>query len=271
MKPLREITPEVLRGIKYLFTDIDDTLTTDGRMLPPAFEALARLRESGVKVIPVTGGHAGGCEHIARMWPVDAAVAENGAVYFYFNETEKRMYVKYWKSEEDRRRDRARLDVLRDEILAAVPRAVVAVDQCFRVEDLAIDYACDTRPPLDTESVELIKSMAAAAGANATASSIHVNIWFGDFNKPAAAAWVARDLFGEDLDAIMAEAAYVGDSTNDVAMFAKFPLSFGVANIRRFEGLLSHEPQWVTEAPGSLGFAELAATIVASRSNLDLF
>ena len=69
--------PLPLRGI---FTDIDDTLTTDGAITSDALEALHQLKAQGLAVVAITGRPVGWSEPFAQHWPVDAIVAENGAV-----------------------------------------------------------------------------------------------------------------------------------------------------------------------------------------------
>ena len=90
MKSLKDF-----RGsVKTLFTDIDGTLT-DGRFLPQeSYSMLWKLHEKGIHVIPVTGRSAGWCEMIARLWPVDGVIGENGAFYFrYKNKKMQRVFV----------------------------------------------------------------------------------------------------------------------------------------------------------------------------------
>ena len=76
MKPIAQLEP---RGVTSLLFDIDDTLTTEGRLTGAAYAALERFKVAGKRAIAVTGRPAGWCDHIARMWPLDAVVGENGA------------------------------------------------------------------------------------------------------------------------------------------------------------------------------------------------
>src|SRR5689334_9171831 len=83
MKPVSQLPREGVRGLLF---DIDETLTTEGRLTAEAYAAMERLKRAGRIVVPVTGRAAGWCDHIARMWPVDAVIGENGAFYFWFGE-----------------------------------------------------------------------------------------------------------------------------------------------------------------------------------------
>src|SRR4051812_18334202 len=83
MKPWKSVKPSELKGLVGVCLDIDDTLSTEGQLTADAYEALWRLKAAGHAVVPITGRPAGWCDHIARFWPVDAVVGENGAFTFY--------------------------------------------------------------------------------------------------------------------------------------------------------------------------------------------
>ena len=264
MRPVRKIPAAALRRIRAVLCDIDDTLTDDGRLSAHAYGALERLHAAGLEVIPVTGRPAGWCDLIARLWPVDAVVGENGAFFFSYQRALRRMLRVYWKAARERADDRQRLDALGTKILAAVPGAAIAADQAFREADLAIDWREDVAP-LAADAVARIVVMFEAAGAHAKVSSIHVNGWFGDYDKLAMSLRLLRERFGLDAEAAAGQVLFVGDSPNDAPMFAFFPHSVGVANVRDFEGELTSAPVWVTEARGGAGFAELARLLLAAR------
>ncbi len=264
MRPLAEFPAAEYRTVRFVLSDIDDSLTLDGRVPAVAFDAMERLRRAGLKMIPITGRPAGWCDHIARMWPVDAVVGENGAFYFHHDEGARRMRRRYWKGAAERAADRKRLGEIETRILAAVPGAAVASDQAYREADLAIDY-CEDVPPLSDADVERIVGLFEAAGARAKVSSIHVNGWFGDYDKLAMTRIMFAELFGVDLDAVRETVVFVGDSPNDAPMFGYFPHAVGVANVRAFADRLEHLPKWIAEGPGGHGFAELAAAILAAR------
>jgi HAD superfamily hydrolase (TIGR01484 family) len=181
LRPLAEMPLAVRRQIRFVLCDIDDTLTLEGRLPACAYAALEHLRQADFTVIPVTGRPAGWCDHIARMWPVDAVVGENGAFYFRHDDASRRMLREYW-NEATRGDERRRLDEIARQILLEVPGAAVAADQSYRETDLAIDY-CEDVSPLGAEAVARIVAIFEAAGATAKVSSIHVNGWFGDHDK----------------------------------------------------------------------------------------
>ena len=261
---LEGLTAQTLGGVTCVLADIDDTITTEGRLTAGAYGALERLQEAGFTVVPVTGRPAGWCDLIARFWPVAGVVGENGAFYFRYDRAAKVMRAHHALTQEARARNRRRLDDLAQLILADVPGCALASDQPYRIADLAIDF-CEDVPPLPASSVDRILSLFAAAGATAKASSIHVNGWFGDWDKLTMARRFLEHEFGMTGEALDRSVVYVGDSPNDEPMFAAFPLSVGVANVRRHMARMRHLPPHITRGEGGAGFVELAEHLIAAR------
>ena len=262
LKPIQQFPPDARKNVRYVLTDIDDTLTLDGRLPAAALAAMERLEAAGKHVIPITGRPAGWCDHIARMWPVAAVVGENGAFYYRYDRDRRSMQRSYFKAADARAADRRRLDELKAKILAEVPGCAVSADQAFREADLAIDF-CEDVPRLSPEAVDRIVRIFEAAGAQAKVSSIHVNGWFGVYDKLTMTRRLFHDVFAEDLDAIKAQVVFAGDSPNDQPMFAFFPNAVGVANVREFAGRMDALPAWVTQQAGGLGFAELTDVLLS--------
>lgn len=245
-----------------VFTDIDDTLTTDGAITPAALTCLADLKAAGLYVIAITGRPVGWSEPFAQTWPVDAIVAENGAVSLE-RDGSGSLRKRYLQDASTRTANFARMQAVAAQVLAAVPGATLAQDSAGRETDIAIDHSEFTHLP--QAQIAQAVSLMQAAGMNATVSSIHINGWFGQHNKWVGAQWIARELLGRDLAAEVARWAYVGDSTNDQLMFEAFPHSIGVANVRRFEAQLTHAPRYITLSERGAGFAEVARVILAAR------
>ena len=247
--------------IRILFADIDDTMTTDGVIPREAFHALWDAAEAGLRVVPVTGRPAGWCDHIARMWPVDGVIGENGA--FYFRKTSDGIVRCHAQSPDERVRNRARLEQIRREVLAEVSGCGIASDQAYRDDDLAVDF-CEDVPRLPWEEVERIVAVFERHGATAKVSSIHVNGWFGTFDKLSMTRRYIRDMDAVELEAHPYAYAFVGDSPNDEPMFAAFPTSFGVANIRAFLPHMTHRPATIVEQSGGAGFQEVVRRLLSS-------
>ncbi len=262
MRPIAEFPKEAARTLRFFLTDIDDTVTDEGRLPSASLAALEALSEAGLTIIPVTGRPAGWCDHIARMWPVDAVVGENGALWFAYDRDAKRMRSGFAKPRGERLADRRRLDALRHEILQQVPGAGVASDQDYRIADLAIDFREDVAP-LSGEEIDRIVRAFEAAGATAKVSSIHVNGWFGDYDKLSMTRCCLAEVFGSDLETEKSRCLFAGDSPNDQPMFAYFPHSVGMANVRDFT--LTSPPTWVTQGRSAQGFVELAKRLLDAR------
>ena len=264
MRPLIELPGETCRRLTGVFCDIDDTLTTAGRLTADAYFAMERLHAHGLSVVPITGRPAGWCDHIARMWPVAAVVGENGAFYFRYDGARRRMKRRYADDPDARAGNRERLAAIGQEIVRAVPGCAIAADQGYRETDLAIDY-CEDVARLPASGVERIAALMRERGLTAKVSSIHVNGWFGAYDKLAMTRQLMREEFHVDLDAARGAYVFVGDSPNDAPMFEFFPHSVGVANVREFSGRLGHEPNYVTPSSGGAGFRELADFLLAAK------
>jgi HAD superfamily hydrolase (TIGR01484 family) len=241
--------------IKGICFDIDDTFSTHGKITPEAFDALWKLKASGLSLIPVTGRPAGWCDHIARFWPVDGVVGENGAFSFFMHEGKRKRIDTL--PEAQAKDARQKLKTLRTSIEREFPGCSFASDQEYREYDLAIDFCEDVAPWPENEVDRLVK-YCESQGAIAKISSIHVNTWFGQYTKIEGIRNFLR-LAPADLGIpAFEELVFVGDSPNDEPMFHAFPMSIGVANVRPFLPKIKHPPKYITDREAGAGFAELA-------------
>ena len=255
----------VVKDIRGVFCDIDDTLTSEGKLTAGAYAALERLRSGGKLVIPITGRPAGWCDQIARLWPVDAVVGENGAFYFYYDAVGKKLAQRFLFDAQTRAANRERLGAVRERILREVPGCAIASDQLYREADLAIDF-CEDVPRLPLSEVDRIVDIMHAAGMTAKISSIHVNGWFGDYDKLGMTRMLMRERYGSDLERERSQYLFLGDSPNDAPMFKFFPNSVGVANVADFGARLADPPAYVTGARSGDGFVEAVALLLDATS-----
>lgn len=262
-----------------VFTDIDDTLTTQGAITPDALQALSDLKAAGLHVIPITGRPIGWCEPFSRgdvatgiaPWPVDAIVAENGSAAFYMrpigppslSTVGEQPSKLYQQDAATRSTNFLRMQQVVDRVVREVPGTRISLDSPGRETDIAIDHS--EFVSLSSEDIARVVQVMQSAGMTATVSSIHINGWFGSHNKLGGARWIVDQLWRRSLEAEIERWAYVGDSTNDQLMFEHFPHSIGVANIRRFEKQLRHFPRYVTRGERGAGFAEVARLILQAR------
>lgn len=259
MQTLADWPLDERRRICGVLTDIDDTLTTAGAITSDALQALADLRSAGLHVVPITGRPVGWSVPFAQSWPVDAIVAENGAVALVDSGTRKI----YQQDAATRATNYARLQQVAQRVLREVPGATLAQDSPGRETDIAIDHSEFSHLP--PERIDQVVALMRRESLHATVSSIHINGWIGAHDKLVGARWIVRELLGRNLDAELEQWVYVGDSTNDQLMFEHFPHSVGVANIRRFEAQLNHAPRYITPGERGAGFAEVARALLAAR------
>ena len=269
MRPIADMPIDTAARIEVVFADIDDTLTTGGRLPAASYSALESLRDAGISVVPVTGRPAGWCDMIARFWPVDGVVGENGAMYFSYDPRTRTMNRVYAADSEERARHSVRLEQIGQMILREVPGCAISADQPYRECDLAIDF-CEDVAALRLKDISRIKAIFEREGATAKVSSIHVNGWFGSHDKLSMTRRFSLDVLDIDIDRLRGLAVFCGDSPNDEPMFAHFPNACGVANVRDFAGQLESEPKWVAGKRGGEGFAEIAAVLTAARSQKEM-
>ena len=276
---LASVNPTELKSIRGVCLDIDDTLSTEGKLEAEAYSALWKLKQAGLVVVPITGRPAGWCDHFARFWPIDAIVGENGAFTFFMerdpsSSPHKEKSTRFVRkkiltpSGSDEATLKTKLSQLALLIQQKFPHAQWASDQSYREFDLAIDI-CEDVPTWDQKDVKALLSLCHQQGAHAKLSSIHVNTWFGKYDKRKGFEnWLNQGAPGCSLRPIpqLDEWLYIGDSPNDEPMFEWFPLSVGVANIKQYLEQLNHPPLWITDQPSGAGFVQMTELLLKARA-----
>ena len=261
---IESIPASVCRNLQFFFSDIDDTMTRDGQLPFQSLQALWRLSEQGVRVVPVTGRPAGWCDYFARMWPVAGVIGENGAFYFSYDRERRKMHRRYLLAEEERRQGQQGLKRIETRVLKEVPQCKISADQPYRIADLAIDF-CEDVEPLTRGEIEKICRIVSEEGATYKVSSIHVNCWYGEYDKVTCLKQFLQDLSGKSLDDLQEQVAFSGDSPNDEPIFKEFTHSIAVANIKNFLDDLQHPPRYITESEAADGFCEAVDIILRKR------
>lgn len=248
MRPLAELGRVACRGV---FSDIDDTLTHDAVVTLDAYAAIHRARAAGMRIVLVTGRPAGWAEVLASLWPVDAAIAENGGIaYLRRGKRLERMYFEATDPAEDAKR----LAAVAEDVLRTFPFAVRADDSGLRITDLAFDIGENQH--LERDQIDAITAHLRALGARTLVSSVHAHGFFHGADKAKMSARVANVLWGDSEAEVAASYAFVGDSPNDQAAFTFFAMSIGVANVQRYADQLRPPPRFITPSPYGTGFAE---------------
>ncbi len=263
MLKFSEIPSKIANKVEVIFCDIDDTISFEGKILPETYSSLWDLYKNNIKIVPITGRCAGWVDHIARFWPVSGVIGENGALFMYMddkNHLKKKNYLNNPQVQESKRK----LKLIENEVLTQFPTCKVASDQQYREFDLAIDF-CEDVPALTMEEVQEIVKIYEKYGATAKISSIHVNGWFGDFDKLKMTKIFAKEVLGFELKKKLDTILFIGDSPNDQPMFEFFPNSIGVANISNFAKIITHPPRYITKMDSGLGFAEMVRILLSKR------
>ena len=266
-KNINSIPAPLCRNLEIIFTDLDDTLTTGGMLLAGSFQSLWQMHEAGLELVLVTGRPAGWCDHLARMWPVAAVIGENGAFCFSYNRKKKKMERFYLAAESERQAAQAGLDTIKKRVLSEVPACKISADQAYRISDLAIDF-CEDVPPLSKNDISRICRILEEEKAEYKISSIHINCWFGDFDKVKGVKAYLKRTCGREISQLEDKILFTGDSPNDEPLFAELEHSIGMANITPFLKDISHPPCYITEKEGGLGFQEAAEIILEKRNSL---
>ena len=261
MLPLSALTPDVARNLQGVAFDLDDTFLSHGALSLEAYEALFDLKEAGLKLAVVTGRPAGWGEVIARQWPVDGVVVENGALYM---RREGRDVVTHDPcTPKERQSRRIRLARLAADVRERVHEAKVTGDAGARISDVTWDIGETQIVPADR--VRAMRDMCLDAGARVVASSIHLHASFDGADKASGLLRFARDAFQHDETLARHIWAFLGDSPNDAPCFSALQTTFGVKNIARYAQSFSAPPRYVASEEMGRGFAEIADAILSAR------
>lgn len=262
MKPFAEFTDQALADLSFLVSDIDDTLTLDGVLPAQVYAALEALRGVGIRVILITGRPAGWCDMIARFWPIDAVVGENGSFYF---KPQKGQIKRVWMDDAATRHAHLhRLQQMADTIVSEFAGTALAEDNPWRATDVAVDFAEDV-PPLSLEIAGQVRDRFQALGATAKVSSIHVNAWIGSYDKLSMFEKLLADEYGLAVKDVVQQSIYTGDSPNDAPMFRRFTLSIGMHSVTQYDMPKADLPKFLTLGNGADGFMQVAKRIFANK------
>lgn len=270
-RPLVALSSAEARGLKGLVFDLDDTVLDHGVLTEAAYSALFRLREAGLRLVVCTGRPAGWSEVILRQWPIDAAVAENGAVALVKHphaDGVPCVDTLFPTNFAAARAERDELLRLAHSLVKRFPEAALADDNAARWTDVTIDIAEHRK--VGAETIAAMRAEAAAHGVHTFVSSVHLHLSFRTEDKASGTLRLLEARFGESREAACSENAFVGDSGNDASAFSAFQTTLGVANVTKYLSSLPDPPKFTTENPMGAGFAELASRLVALReSGLD--
>jgi len=261
MRPLSALSDERARALRGLVFDLDDTFLVGGALDQGAFDALFRMRDAGLALYACTGRPALWAELALRQWPIDAAIAENGALFYVRSAERLERFDRVVASE--RRRMRGLLVAIGERLVDDTPGLSFADDNDARITDVTLDIG--EHAHVDRAVVRDLETRARAEGARTFTSSVHLHLTFDADDKASGALRAIARTSSVDSTTARAAFAYVGDSGNDAAAFAAFACTVGVANVRPWLSRLTIPPRWVCEGARARGFCELAERLVRAR------
>lgn len=259
MQPLSSASPNQFSAVKFVLTDMDETLTYKGRLAAPTYSALERLQASGIRVVPVTAAPAGWCDQMARMWPVDGVIGENGGLYFERATTGHGVVRRYWHPDDSLATISEHLKSIAETVTRKLPGARFAEDQSFRLTSIAFSRPDD--PAFGEQIVHALRE----AGADVTINNLWILGWLGGYDKLSMARLILAEQYGVDIDQDRDSILYSGDSTNDAPMFEFFEHTVGVSTVTQYLNQIPVPPRWITRGPGGSGFVEAAEAVMSAR------
>src|SRR5450830_771972 len=186
MTPIQQRPPFHFSSVRFLLTDMDETLTFNGRLAGDTYCALEQLQQAGICVIPVTAAPAGWCDQMARMWLVNGVIGENGGFFFSRNDDGHSLRRTFWNAHKTAD-IMSELLTIGKKVMCRIPQAKLADDQCFRLTSLAFARTGDA-------AVDQVVSAALAnEGLDTTVNNLWILAWAGGYDKLAAARRVLKE------------------------------------------------------------------------------
>jgi len=249
--PLSPINSSDLSDIRLIASNVDGTLTQNGKFSSDFISTLIDLQSSGIKVLLVTGRSAGWVSALVNYLPVEGAIAENGGIFLQPNGTQDLL-----SSVPNLSRHRILLENTFHHIKQLFPNLHPSADNQFRITDWTFDVN-----DLSTDDIQAISSQCHQMGWSFTYSNVQCHIKPIHQDKATGLLSVLSNHYPE-LNS--QQVLTVGDSPNDEAMFDPdlFPISVGVANVRHYQDKMLHLPKYVTDASEFAGFSELAKLLL---------
>ncbi len=248
------LSDEEKAAVEIVVSDVDDTITKNGKLYPNAFRALWKLKRMGKMIVLLTGGSAGWADAYIRQWPVDAVIAEGGALILAHGKGGDVVY-----------RNNPMVDVQyqhkKDSLLKLTAGLRLSTDQYARIFDIAYD-----KKHLRAHEIRTLKGMIKAAGGHWSESSIHINVGFGSYGKRSSLLYFMESLYDIDSDRLTGHGVYLGDSLNDEDMFSFMPLSIGMHSVEDMRSRFTSLPRYITAGYGGDGFSEFVSSLESSNS-----
>lgn len=254
--------PKVFQQIRLVATDVDGTLTVDGRFPAETVQALADLHRVGLRVLLITGRSAGWVQGLRAYLPVSGAIAENGGVLL-MSDPEPLRFLCAIPDLKIHRQELAQVFALIQREFRQYPSLKEAKDNVFRLTDWTFDAQGFT-----VEELYHMAQICRDQGYGFTYSSVQCHIKPLDCDKGSSLLRVITE--DSEFQCSPNQVVTVGDSPNDQSLFdrSRFPISVGVANVLDYQDHLSQLPAYITSEPEGGGFHQLARILLSQSSSV---
>ena len=265
-------------------SDIDGTLTIDSMLHSSVVNATEVLRALGIGLILVTGRAAGYAYTLFEALGAQAVIAENGGILYLKENPGQPLFLRsdHWVPAAEQSKSAPTPQQIGQALFEELQRRGVlpaharpTYDNLFRVTDFTFELEGIDSATLAQVKETLAQGLVLAKDihdsinmpvtASFVYSSIHAHIMPLQQNKGTALKALARLLNIQTTQILT-----IGDSLNDEALFdaGTFPVSVGVANLRKYFSMLHHMPRYLTANPEGHGFIEMVRTLVETKSAL---
>ena len=255
---LKAITDGRLGDIRVIATDMDGTLTEDGKFNSDLLQILEKLSYGKIDVLIVTGRSAGWVQGIATYLPIVGAIAENGGLLYWSHAERPQTLANIGNIEQHRQKLKSIFELLQNKF----PQIQESEDNRFRITDWTFDVK-----HLSLKELEQIDRICHAQGWGFTYSTVQCHIKPLNQDKAIALEQIMHKYYPHlKLEQIIT----IGDSPNDESLFSnKFPVSVGVSNILDYRDCLENFPLYVTKKPEIQGFIELAELVINTNKKIN--
>lgn len=248
-----DLPQHILDSIKLIATDMDGTLTVEGKFPAALGQALGDLQAAGLAVVIVTGRSAGWVSGLAHYLPIQGAIAENGGLFYSQPDVPGSVLSNIPVLADHR----AQLAQTFRQLQSHFPHLQTTADNAFRITDWTFD-----NPGFDPKDLDKMARLCEEMGFDFTYSTVQCHIRPSGQNKQTGLLTVLEHHLPEQYH--LNQVLTIGDSPNDQDLFDAqvFPHSIGVANLRHYLDHIEHHPQAITMSAEGLGFIEITKRLL---------
>ncbi|HHP7230716.1 MAG TPA: HAD-IIB family hydrolase [Xenococcaceae cyanobacterium] len=250
-----QLNSQLLSNIRLVATDMDGTLTQQGKFTSKLIFALESLLSSNIELIIVTGRSAGWVNSLTNYLPIQGAIAENGGLFYSQNNSNWELLTEIPDINIHRQKLSQAFQLLQHKF----PYIQESQDNLFRLTDWTFDIG-----NLKTHQLQAMTNICLENSWSFTYSTVQCHIKPQQQDKAKGLKQIIDKYFSY---LSLQEVVTVGDSPNDESLFNAdiFPLSVGVANLKDYWEHLSDKPTFITTKKEVAGFCELIDLLLLNK------